>query len=646
MDVIYHMGIRHWEDHYLRPSGPCGGRLRSVDRTVLGTGHSGEVANGEVRRTDLRSRALHEDARPISVDTVAGGVCAYSAELVHDIGFLEEAFSPFGYEDAEFAIRARRHGYDNFVLPSEILLHDLASRNKARDHGVVLVGLGKARALIARKQADDSCLPVWVAESLINGLLQVGFAIESRAEVDVASPTELVSGVLRYLAGFLAGAFRPLSSGVSSGFWMEAEGVSGPGEMQTNSGRLLYDRIVCRTATLDDCNPAGPPVDLDLDVEGLAVGIGGAGPLSGLPQTVKGSAGITYTFDTVKRRFEVSRLVLDAPGLFRMEIAGALIGVGPGEPMPELSVDGVGIEYLTATVHDRGLVSRTESTLAWGQDLVGNGVLRSLAPGGNRIWLRRCTTGLPGREVLSPSFGDLKHPSLWGGSVRSHPAAAPGRHDELDCEIQPSGGNVSTLLAAYFHGGFGSMYYLNRIRRLLSHIRSIRGLAIASSVLLALGGTFLSGAAEVVAVTLPAILAAGASLWLSSVRISDQRADIRSLAKKIQDLKLLGSELVATPPPAARVATARFGPSTANKRLRSLERAWVRVAHARQQLIEVAGAASEQPAPIDRAPVSGPLVSIALYVSNQSSLLRECFGVHPAAAIDLVGMSHCRRRIG
>ena len=193
---------------------------------------------------------------------------------------------------------------------------------------------------------------------------------------------ELLAGVLTYASGLVAGLFRPMSTRPEALLEL-GEGTHPGAAFQTRGGRVRYDRLVVRRLEFDDALTGGPPVALDADVAGIAVGLGGASALAGLPPTVKGTAGLTYRLDVSNREFHLDRLSIDLPGLVTIDLAFGLCSVGPGLPEPELSVADVGLTHLRVRIRDRGLVPRVESTVAWAQGFVGDGVLGAVSPSGD-----------------------------------------------------------------------------------------------------------------------------------------------------------------------------------------------------------------------------------------------------------------------
>jgi GT2 family glycosyltransferase len=78
-------------------------------------------------------RYLVNSRRGIRAGNVGGGAQAFFRRLIDEIGPLNQVFSPFGYEDADFCIRAIRKGYRNYVDTHTFLLHGTDRRQEKRN---------------------------------------------------------------------------------------------------------------------------------------------------------------------------------------------------------------------------------------------------------------------------------------------------------------------------------------------------------------------------------------------------------------------------------------------------------------------------------------------------------------------------------
>jgi GT2 family glycosyltransferase len=68
----------------------------------------------------------------IPASNVAGCCQAFRRELLDEIGYLTDEFSPYGYEDVEFCIRAATARRRNYIDPSILMLHGTDRRHLER----------------------------------------------------------------------------------------------------------------------------------------------------------------------------------------------------------------------------------------------------------------------------------------------------------------------------------------------------------------------------------------------------------------------------------------------------------------------------------------------------------------------------------
>jgi GT2 family glycosyltransferase len=82
------------------------------------------------------SRAASLLAGPhFSVSNIPGCFQCISVARFNELGFLNEHFSPYFFEDSEFCIRALKAGYTNLISTSLILAHGTDHRHKSRRNG-------------------------------------------------------------------------------------------------------------------------------------------------------------------------------------------------------------------------------------------------------------------------------------------------------------------------------------------------------------------------------------------------------------------------------------------------------------------------------------------------------------------------------
>lgn len=210
-DLAFHMGVANWELHYLKPYGLLARRLRARLEPLLAPALDGTLASYRQtivkHRPSARDSIVKEAPGPIEVDTVPGGVACFSADLVREIGILDEAYSPFAFEDSEYSVRALSAGYRNYIVPAALLVHDVQGRLRSRQRPEVIAARGKMRALLLREHASiESFLPN-LAEGIFLGTLDAFDRSRSGADRDVSGTD--ISSAVRYLACFIQGLFRP-----------------------------------------------------------------------------------------------------------------------------------------------------------------------------------------------------------------------------------------------------------------------------------------------------------------------------------------------------------------------------------------------------------------------------------------------------
>lgn len=109
------------------------------------------------------------------VSNVAGCSQAFRRSLVDSIGPLDDRFNPYGFEDAEFGIRAIQAGYANYIDPHTWLLHGTDERHSERDAIVMAETLFRGHTVLA-----SAVLPGiwrWTLRKLVWG----GFLLELAA---------------------------------------------------------------------------------------------------------------------------------------------------------------------------------------------------------------------------------------------------------------------------------------------------------------------------------------------------------------------------------------------------------------------------------------------------------------------------------
>ena len=346
VEVLYHTGIREWRYNYLESYQGRAATLRDLYLAARGIAHA-QPDVAELRLDlDTRRAVLLGDGDGTPIDTAAGGACVYTSELVQTIGGIDEAFSPFGYEDSDFAIRALEAGFNNYALTSEILLHDLDSRLKSRSPAITLYNQARARALIGRKHLPRS--------ERIRGLAEIGFLAPIQA-------TEIArSAKIRYrtpLGGAL-GALTAYIAGFSEGLFTQ------PHEPDFSGGESMRQYDV-------PPHHAYRQFTVELDTwQGT--------PLAGLPRTLSANVTISYSWDVASGTMNLHNLSIDCPGLIRLKMNAKVLGVGSRAPDGGSDPLGCRLAGASIEVEDWGFLRRFQTTVAWFREERSAGYLSSL----------------------------------------------------------------------------------------------------------------------------------------------------------------------------------------------------------------------------------------------------------------------------
>ena len=80
----------------------------------------------------IRAAVAEGSGTSIPAANVAGCCQVFRRDLLDEIGYLMDEFSPYGYEDVEFCIRALEAGKRNYVDPRILMLHGTDRRHLER----------------------------------------------------------------------------------------------------------------------------------------------------------------------------------------------------------------------------------------------------------------------------------------------------------------------------------------------------------------------------------------------------------------------------------------------------------------------------------------------------------------------------------
>lgn len=358
--AVHHMGVRHWRRHYFSALGNEAKMQRGfLNRVVAVPDERVGAAPTELRHDrSAIDEAISGRVAPIPIDSAPGGVSVIPAATFRALGLLEEAFAPFGYEDAEMGVRTVRSGMTVELLPSEILLHDLQSRHKEREPLIAAATRAKARAILLRRHGGSPDLVAnAVLESFVLGWSEAAMYKERQGGA--------AAGSLAYVAGLLAGLFRTLTEHHLD--WGR----------DTESARMVKAGRATATFSSDVRVPGVIPTSFSgslpirFDLNEIPIRGGTANHLTGV-------VGISYRLDP-SGTLHVHRLTLDVPGLVEVEIEAELSGVLSGEVHPDSLLTNTRLHRLSFEVLDRGLIDRLEETYAWETGRPSNGRLLALS---------------------------------------------------------------------------------------------------------------------------------------------------------------------------------------------------------------------------------------------------------------------------
>jgi GT2 family glycosyltransferase len=93
---------------------------------------------------------------PAEVDGVIGCCMVFERELWERVGGFDPRWNPWGFEDFDFAMMARREGLKVFVLPEVLVIHRISLRNPREDVSRTVMALFVLRRRFGR------FVPAWI----------------------------------------------------------------------------------------------------------------------------------------------------------------------------------------------------------------------------------------------------------------------------------------------------------------------------------------------------------------------------------------------------------------------------------------------------------------------------------------------------
>jgi GT2 family glycosyltransferase len=98
-------------------AGICGPKLKHHDGTIQSAGIN--LPELESMRSDEEDREMETE----EVDGVLGAAFMIKDEVIEEIGYLDEFFSPAQHEESDYCSRARKAGYKVYLEPDSEVLH-------------------------------------------------------------------------------------------------------------------------------------------------------------------------------------------------------------------------------------------------------------------------------------------------------------------------------------------------------------------------------------------------------------------------------------------------------------------------------------------------------------------------------------------
>lgn len=358
--AVYHLGIRNWADHYLRSNSPRARRVRRFLGGALGASGPTVESSHELRHNRIaRESVLSPTAQaPCPVDTLPGGASVFPRGLVEDIGLLDERFAPFGYEDADFCIRALRNGYRNYWMPGEIVLHDMQRRSRQRSIAHFAYTLGRSRALLAANHADDEQLLGFLIDTVTAMPTYLADLTASRGGTASAEPGPLAAAYIEYAAGLLTGACK--GSGDSSPRLID--------RLASDANPFAARRVAVR---------GRPRRDQEVEVfeaswQGVRLGQL-LRPEAAVKVPVVGNITLGLQIDRRTGAARVDPLEIDIPGFFKLRAVLIMSGVGVHDRSGEAV-----LEEFNLIVQDSSGVISFENSAAWAANKPSEGFLADL----------------------------------------------------------------------------------------------------------------------------------------------------------------------------------------------------------------------------------------------------------------------------
>jgi len=167
------------------------------------------------RNPTARSRYKREGPEIIEVSSIAGCTQAFRRDLYDRIGGIRPEYSPYGFEDVDFCLRALRAGFRNCTMTHTFSLHGTDGRHQKRSTlpGLWLAkrNMVKSYTLLAHHHCPVSRRPFL----LLNFVLNVGIDISAIVWTVYHRSAGLIIRLGAAIAGFIGAEFSLLGRKVT-----------------------------------------------------------------------------------------------------------------------------------------------------------------------------------------------------------------------------------------------------------------------------------------------------------------------------------------------------------------------------------------------------------------------------------------------
>lgn len=145
---IYHIGIhKNWFITYLTPLPLVYNYLNWILSKFKKKRRYSVTLKNDTKYVDK----IVNDAGRFETSNIAGCSLSFRRELADRIGNFDDIFNPYGLEDVDFNVRAKKAGFRNYTLCDVWLLHGTDSRHKQREQEKVLENYYRVLTIFAYK---------------------------------------------------------------------------------------------------------------------------------------------------------------------------------------------------------------------------------------------------------------------------------------------------------------------------------------------------------------------------------------------------------------------------------------------------------------------------------------------------------------